>query len=515
MPGDTASSRARLGTCSPRAIDNEIRAITSRLTAPGPIYPPEAAPGAPAVRGESVVSSQTHPERRVLMIAYAFPPTGGPGVQRSAKFAKFLPRFGWLPTVWTVEEAEGLPRDATLCDELPPEVTVFPRGVGGGMLAMRRSLRGFVNARAGEGWTGMASRFAKAVDWRLESWIASTLLPDDCIGWARKSLGPLLQRMEVEAHDVIYSTYSPASNHWLGLELKKRTNLPWVADFRDLWTDDCRYRETSPSRRAAHRRLEQDILEAADVVIGVTPRQTKILSDHVPHRREKFITLTNGFDPEDFGGFDPPRTGNEETFVLAYVGRFDLSQTSDEWFSALQSFVAGLGVNRNRFLFRVVGNVNRTAQTKLSATGAQCEFVDYVPHREAIQAMRAADALLLNAPTGPNGDSVIRAKVFEYLAARRPILAVGPKGGECERIVRSCKAGICTTFDRREIDKALRRLWDGWESDEPLNGARQDRLKTYDREQLTGRLAEIFNELSGVIPARTDADHEPLEVCVP
>src|SRR3990172_10689049 len=126
------------------------------------------------------------------MIAYAFPPTGGSGVQRSAKFAKYLPRFGWLPTVWTVEEADGLPRDETLCEDLPPEVTVCTRGVGSGVTAMRRTLRGFANARAGEGLTGVASRFARAADWRMEQWIGASLLPDDCIAWARRSVGPPL-----------------------------------------------------------------------------------------------------------------------------------------------------------------------------------------------------------------------------------------------------------------------------------------------------------------------------------
>jgi glycosyltransferase involved in cell wall biosynthesis len=456
------------------------------------------------------MASEVRPERRVLMIAYAFPPTGGPGVQRSAKFAKFLPRFGWLPTVWTVEEAEGLPRDASLCDELPPEVTVCPRAAGGGVLAMRRSLRGFVNARAGEGLTGVASRFAKAVDWRLESWIASTSLPDDCIGWARKSVGPLLHRLEAGPIDLIYSTFSPASNHWLGLELKRRTGLPWVADFRDLWTDDCRYREPSPSRRASHRRLEQEILEAADVVIGVTPRQSKILSDHVPQSREKFLTITNGFDPEDFTAYEPPHARRREEFVLSYVGRFDLTQTSDEWFAALRSFVVWLGERSSRFTFRAVGHVNRTAQTRLTATGARCEFVDYVPHREAIEEMRNADALLLSAPTGPNGDSVIRAKVFEYLASRRPILAVGAKGGECERIVRACDAGVCATFDVRSILQGLKKLWGAWEVGAPIAGARPEKLRAYDREELTRQLAEAFDDLT--VP-REPAPTELLETC--
>jgi glycosyltransferase involved in cell wall biosynthesis len=450
---------------------------------------------------------------KVLMIAYAFPPTGGPGVQRSAKFAKYLPQFGWRPTVWTVEEADGLPRDETLCDDLPPEVTVCPRGAGGGMVAMRRALRGFANARCGEGLTGLTSRFAKALDWRVDQWVTAGLLPDDCIGWARRSIGPLMRTLGAESFDVLYSTFSPASNHWLALELKRQTGLPWVADFRDLWTDDCRYRESSPQRRAAHRHLEQQILERADVVVGVTGTQTKILAGHLPEAAEKFITITNGFDPDDFAPpADPPRSDGQ--FVLSYVGRFDLSQTSEEWFNGLHGFIDRLGEQRDRFLFRVVGFVNRAAQAKLLATGARCEFVGYVSHREAIRVMCASDALLLHAPTGPNGDSVIRAKIFEYLASKRPILAVGPRGGECERIVRSCTAGLYVTYSLRAVAGALHRLFESWKAGEPMGGARPDRLESFSRIGLTRRLAEVFDRLTG--RCGTDASlAEPLAAVAP
>ncbi len=453
------------------------------------------------------------PHRRVLMIAYAFPPTGGPGVQRSAKFAKYLPQFGWLPTVWTVDDAVGLPRDESLCEDIPAEVAVCGRSPGSGILAMRRTLRGFVNPRAGEGLTTAASRFVKAIDWRLESWVAATAFPDDCIAWAKRSVRPLLHRLGNEPIEAIYSTYSPASNHWLGLELKRRTNLPWAADFRDLWTDDCRYREPSAQRRAAHRRLEQQILETADVVIGVTPRQTAILAERVTTQRKKFITITNGFDPADFDGLPQEAPTRRGEFVLSYVGRFDLSQTSEAWFAALRRFVAELGEQASQFLFRIVGSVNRTAQARLVATGARCEFAGYVPHREAITAMCDADALLLNAPTGPNGDSVIRAKVFEYLASRRPILCVGPRGGECERIVRSCAAGVTAGFEEDAILRGLHRLFDAWRADSPLSGAAPERIAEYSRIELSRRLAGVLDGLP-MRDTRVDESREAaLESC--
>ena len=433
--------------------------------------------------------------RRVLMIAHAFPPTGGPGVQRPAKFAKYLPQFGWLPTVWTADQVDGLPRDPTLRGELPNEVAVHACGSGSGILALRRSLRGFANARNGEGLTGVASRFAKAVDWRLEAWHVANTLPDDCAAWARRSVQPLLRLIRKEGIDVIYSTFSPASNHVLALELKRRTRLPWIAEFRDLWTDDCRYRESSARRRAAHRRLEQETLETANVVIGVGERQTQILAGHVPTQRDKFITITNGFDPADFPQRPPGRRGRPEEFVLAYVGRFDLTRTVPAVFGGLRRFADGLGADLERCVFRIVGHATQIALDQVAETGVPCEFSGEVPHAEAIDAMRSADALLLTAPGGTNGETVICAKVFEYLAARRPIVLVGPPDGECERIVRSCNAGLSAPFDEAAVADALLKVFRAWRSGRPLSGCRGDRLNAYDRFELTRRLAEALDGL--------------------
>jgi glycosyltransferase involved in cell wall biosynthesis len=451
------------------------------------------------------------PDRKVLMIAYAFPPTGGSGVQRSAKFAKYLPQFGWLPTVWTVDGAEGLPRDESLCDDLPPEVTICANNGCGGVRFLQRSLRGFANARAGEGLSGVASRFAKAVDWRLENWITTNCFPDDCIGWARRSLGTLRMRLATDEFDVLYSTYSPASNHWLALELKRSSGIPWVADFRDLWTQDCRYRPCSPARRAADRRLEQEIFEAADVVIGASPRQTEILASHVPHQADKFVTITNGFDPDDFLHVQRREKKTGEQFVLGYVGRFDLSQTPESWFSGLARFMEEIGPDRERFVIRIAGHVNRTAQAKLAATGVRCEIRGYLPHREAITAMCQADALLLCSPSGPNGDTIIPAKLFEYLATSRPIFAVGPADSICEQIIQSAQAGVSADFSEASIVAALHHAFGAWRSGTPLQGASRDHIEIFSRVSLTEKLAGVFDQVGS--NSRAHAPCEILTAC--
>ncbi len=422
------------------------------------------------------------------MVCCAFPPTGGPGVQRSAKFAKYLPSCGWLPTVWSAGGLDGMPSDPTLRSELPTEVVVHEQRCDGRIRKLRRA----TGMLTGVG--GAARAVGKAIDWRVDAWLARASMPDRFVSWARSSVRPLLQLIRRERIGAIFSTFSPASNHMLAMTLKRRTNLPWIADFRDLWTDDYRYIETDGDRRRAHRQLEREILEAADVVIGVTERQTRILAGKVPHLRHKFITITNGFDPADFASdVAPPR--DAETFTISHIGRLDHWRTCEAWFEGLRRFVVDPGCERSRFRIRVVGHADDTTRRKLRATGAICEFVGYVTHREAVAEMRGADVLLLNVPDGPNGDSVIPAKLFEYLAAARPIVVIGPPGGECERIVQSAEAGTSVPFDPDRIAHALRDAYSHWRSGRAFEGCPQSLLESYSRSNQTRELASTLDEL--------------------
>jgi glycosyltransferase involved in cell wall biosynthesis len=259
--------------------------------------------------------------------------------------------------------------------------------------------------------------------------------------------------------------------------------------------------------------LEQDILEAADVVIAVSEGQRQILADHVSGREEKVLTITNGFDPADFPNAVRVQPTDRSRFVLTFVGRFQLARTGEELFGGLRRFVEGLGPDSGRFLLRVVGYANKTVQARLRDTGAECEFVDYVPHEEAIRAMCSADALLLKALTGRNGDSVIPAKLFEYLASGRPILAVGPRGCECERIVRSCSAGLTAEFDETAIADALERLFDAWTMGRPIAGCGPEGLQAYSRIELTRRLASVFDRLADRAAEPAETADESLETC--
>jgi glycosyltransferase involved in cell wall biosynthesis len=443
--------------------------------------------------------------RRMLMIAAAFPPTGGSGVQRSAKFAKYLPQFGWCPIVWTIDELEGMPRDNTLLQDLPSEVSIRSRPWSRPLYRVRRAIEHLSDS------TGLMGPVGRAARWRIDARVAATenrMDPDHYIAWARASVNPLLRLIEKDRVNVIYSTFSPASNHWLGLELKRRTGLPWVADFRDLWTADYRYNETSSTRRTAHRLLEQEILETADAVIGVSQSQTHLLAELLGKQRRKFFTITNGFDPDDFHHrtTSVQCTENSRPFVLAHVGRFDHWRTPDEWFAGLAQFASRLGENRDRFELRIVGHAEASTRRRAEACGVACSFSGSVSHEDAIREMLGADGLLLNVPSGRNADSVIPAKMFEYLATQRPILVVGPHKGEAARKVDSCHAGLTAGFNAEAIAGALGDLFDAWRNGQPISGCSAEQLEPFSRVQQTQELAEVLNGLANEANDQTSVE---------
>ncbi len=432
--------------------------------------------------------------RKLLMVCHAFPPTGGSGVQRSAKFAKYLGELGWSPVVWASNRANGLPVDESLESDIPVDVRVVRTGDVPRIPRVGLTLRGVTNARSLGGLGRAAARFATAVDWRLKAYRDARVFPDDCATWARASVEPALRLIETECVEAIYSTYSPVSNHTLAMELKHATSLPWVADFRDLWTDDPRYVESSPKRKEEARRLEQQILEAADVVVAVSPMQRDILAARVGGCDAKFVTITNGYDPSDFVDLDDE--AHADRFVLAHVGRLDTARTKPALFEALAALSGRLGEQRGRFVLRVVGHCNSETRAKLESAGIAVEVVGYVSHAEAIAEMMRANALLALLPTGRNAESIICGKLFEYLATGKPILVVGPSGGECERIVRECEAGIAVEYSSEAIVDAIRKLIVGWASRKTMVGCDARLLRPYSRVTTTGQLADVLDGLS-------------------
>ena len=427
--------------------------------------------------GVCSAASGQPPIRRVLMICAAFPPTGGPGVQRSSKFARYLPCFGWTPTVWTTVHLPQLPRDESLAADLPE-----------GLDVRRTAVPAICTSDTTRHWR-----------WRrVRRVLAECMVPDPLVGWARRSFGPLSRLLADEPIDAIYSTFSPPSAHLLGRRLQRAIGVPWIADFRDLWTDDYAY--AAPRwRRMLDRRIENTLLRSADRVVAVTDAQRDILADHAPDRCHRFVTITNGVDLADLPSADdePVRAalhGPADRFVLLFCGWFLSDRVPDALVGGLRRFAAWCRSQDREPELRIVGAIGASVRDRMAASDVRVVTTGYVPHDAALRHMRAADALLLLVPTAGTGYSLIPGKCFEYIAANRPIVLIGPPDGQAARYVRQFDAGVVSPPHADDIAVALDQVMKrGARAVAPM--ADPVRLQAISRRNLTGQLADVLNEV--------------------
>jgi len=411
-------------------------------------------------------------EHRVLMIAYYFPPLGGAGVQRTVKFVKYLPQFGWQPQVLTAWASRYYTRDASLSKELPADLSVSRAFAWNPILPSARLNRLFNPL------------------WR---WIFT---PDTLASWlpAGARLGARL--LAQQPFDVIYSSAPPYTGHLIALRLKLATSKPWVADFRDPWTQNPFLRYPSAFHERQNRAWEQAVLSEADRVISPSPPITEDLMRLVPDEpAAKFATIYNGYDPEDWAG--QPEYARSDKFTVTYTGSLYGDRNAGPFLDALGRLLGDGSLPRERIEIQFVGNTGVKPEIERRGLGDVVQACGYRTHPETVGYQRQADLLLLILPTS-GGEGAVSGKIFEYLGSRRPILALVPPGGAAAGLIREAGAGfIVPPEDVDAIAGAMRQMYEAW-TDGRL-GETMDRqvIGQYDRRFLTGRLAGYFDALIG------------------
>ncbi len=470
--------------------------------------------GEEQVRSERRVLSHDSNLNKVLMVSWAFPPAGGSGVQRSAKFAKYLPAWGWEPIVWTTDRIVDLPYDESLLSDLPAELDIRRGHNPDPFNYLRRVLSfGEKRGKQADRWD-----WRSGYNWRLARLLAKMreiMIPDPGILWVLGSFLKCRRIIEREGIDVIYSTYSPPCNHLLGWMLKKATGKPWVADFRDLWTQDYCYPYNGSFRKKIDWRFEKLFLENADVVISVTDGQAAKFRESIAGDKEKVITITNGVDMADFDVLDRSRLrsqlhGSEGKFLLTFVGWFLQNRLGNGLLEGLGRFAEWVKTQDGEYEFRIVGTLSRDMTRILSRHGIEVTSTGYVPHAEAIKHLVAADVLLLPASPGIIGDTCIGGKTYEYLASGRPILLDAPsETGETFRLLRECDSGECVVSTPENVFGALQRLWRRWRVGDLPPGCSAEKIEPMTRENLAGRLASILDKQINkqAATARASADY--------
>jgi glycosyltransferase involved in cell wall biosynthesis len=432
----------------------------------------------------------TEVARRLLVLCYFYPPLGGGGVHRVLGFTRHLPRQGWECTVICAGREDYWVVDETLLDAIPAGTEVV-RVPGGSALSMWLRLRGGGQGRrSGRVFDGLRA---------LSDW---WMIPDSYAGWADRAARAGARRIGDAAaprFDALLSTSPPDSVQLAGLALKRRFGLPWIADFRDPWFGLTFRTPRTAWHRARHERLERDVLEAADVVTAASASHADDLRRRMPGRADAVVHLPNGYEPDDPSDTDraPEAAPDSDRFRLVYTGRMSIMPDVLVFLDALHQVLARRPDARRRLRARLAGPYDSDYEDRALALGLKgiVEFLGPRSHREARALQRGADLLLLWKPR--HIPTMVPGKLYEYLDAGRPIVAVLERGDEVERLVTRAGGEVVWSGDREGLTAAIERHYAGWREGLPNVARRPEWLDEHTRERLAGALARRLDTLVG------------------
>ncbi|MEP2026542.1 glycosyltransferase, partial [Reichenbachiella sp.] len=296
--------------------------------------------------------------------------------------------------------------------------------------------------------------------------------------------------------DVIVTTGPPHSMHLIGLGLKKKCNVKWVADFRDPWSDWDLLDKLGVKgiARRIHEKLEKRVLHHADHVLTASQGIQRSLLEK--HSSTSISVITNGFDPDDIAEITPNKSN--EKFRITHLGLLNELRNPDVLWNCLEEICVEIPQFENDLELLLAGMVSdsilKRIQTSLSL-GTKLSHLDYISHQEVFEYYRDSNILLLL--LNPNDDEqlIIPGKLFEYLLVKKPVLAIGKKKSEVHEILQSSKAGEVFEIEEHEkIKKMILDLYKQFQSGKPP--IEMELTDHFSRKNLTGRLAELLNELS-------------------
>ena len=425
--------------------------------------------------------------KKVLIISYYWPPTGGSGVQRWVKFSKYLRNYGWEPIVYTPENPERLATDESLLEELPSGMQVLKRHISE-PYALYHKFFGASDKGAGVNPLNQQKK-----TWKQKLAIAlrgNLFVPDPRVGWVGPSVRYLARYLKENTVDTIVTTGPPHSMHLIGLRLKKRTGVRWVADFRDPWTEMHYFKHMGllPWTAAWHRNMEQRVLDTADLVIAVSE---PVRADFQARTQTPVALVTNGFDGEDFASEAPELPADR--FTLVHTGLFASDGNPLKLWEVLARKCSEDRNFKSQLRIRLAGKTDAEILEALRIRGLadNVENLGYLPHQQTVELQRSANVLLLPLRQEPEYAKALPGKIFEYLAARRPVLGIGQEGGAAASVLKDAGAGVMYDWERSEsMRNWIESAWDRHlAGKEGLSGGD---IEAYSRERLTQKISALL-----------------------
>jgi glycosyltransferase involved in cell wall biosynthesis len=428
--------------------------------------------------------------KKVLIITYYWPPSGGGGVQRWLKFARYLPEYDWSPVVFTPENPDFDQKDESLLSEVPATVEVlhFPIWEPYGIF---KKLSGKKELKQGQVLEESKSGFFS----KLAIWLRGNLfVPDPRVFWVKPSVAYLSTILRSNNISTIITTGPPHSVHLIGMKLKMQNpGLKWVADFRDPWSrwDILKQFKMMPFTWAKHKKLEQQVFKVADRLITVSKSWK---DDFRQLGARRISVITNGFDQHNKCD---NKAYPQDEFVMSHAGMLNRLRNPQALWQALEDLLAADTGFRADFKLRLTGILSKEVLETISRFPYLSERLvteASVPHEQIFEVYRESTVLLLILNQSENARGHLPGKLFEYISARRPVLALGLPDGDAAEILKEVGLGKTIDWEAETIMKEyIAELYSQWKAG-TLNAADAD-VSVYTRKHLTGELASLLNDL--------------------
>lgn len=396
--------------------------------------------------------AQKNSKKKVIIITYYWPPMGGGGVQRWLKMTKYLRDFGWEPIIFTVKNGEGSVTDHSLFDQIPSDIETHRVAIWEPFELYKKFTGKTKNEKLAP---GLVSSKKQSWSQRLSIWIrGNVFIPDARKFWIKPATKYLDQYLQNNNVDAIVSTGPPHTTHLIALNIKKKHSIPWLADFRDPWTNIDFYDKLKLTKWAdrQHHKLELNVVKTADQVVTVSHTWAKDFEKTIGIRP---IVITNGYDPEDFIPLDQSQL--DKAFTITHAGSLNNDRNPHNLWKVLGELVQNDPEIRRKLQIHLIGQVSPMTLEDLKRNGLQdnVELTPQLSHHVVIQKLQSSQVLLLLLNDAPNIGGIIPGKLYEYIGAKRPILCIGLESGDAASILRETRSGKVIEFENTQKMKTI------------------------------------------------------------
>lgn len=420
--------------------------------------------------------------KKVLFLAYLFPPIANSGTQRPLKFAKYLAAYGWEPTVITASQFGGHHTDHGLVADLPGNVNVIR------VPMLNEEIGDRIARLTGGGRLGQ--KLGDAVRWRMQRRRRS---PDLYASWKPTVVREATKLLASTRFDAIYATGFPWTSLLIGCELSKSTGIPLVADFRDLWAGENLFRSERPPHEE-ELALERSVLECATTVVTASASiGRQLAAAHPEVSPDKFVAIHNGFDAADFAA-EPVRS-RVKRFRVVFTGVWKEGYNPAELYDTID------WIRRSRPALlddvEVIAAGFTPGEARRRGLTAYIDERGVVSHDEALSLMRSADLLYLS-HVDPERQWVVPGKLYEYLASGSPVLALTHPEKETAKIIDAVGGGVVLSpEDPGTLFQAIAKACETSRFEVPARNA--EALAAFERRQLTAKLAAVLEDAAGQV----------------